>query len=192
MSLFHPGGLQRDCLLRVCCCSSLPWVWVSIGKWSLAGKLSAGCFIRVFSNYYKSTRYSVRVSTSTQLQKDPIAQLLVLTQSKGGGDLWERKPGRGPGRHNKSSTSPENLSLHNGRPAQVMWILLWWYQKNAAISLSGWNAFGVEEYSKSTCVVHVKQNLLKRKKLVKIAKLKSMCRKTARKKRQKREVEMRN
>ena len=66
------------------------------------------------------------------------------------------------------------------------------YQKNAAISLSGWNAFGVEEYSKSTCVVHVKQNLLKRKKLVEIAKLKSMCRKTARKKRQKREVEMRN
>ena len=116
---------------------------------------------------------------------------IVLTQSKGGGDLWERKPGRGPGRHYKSSTSPENLSLHNGRPAQVMWILLWWYQKNAAISLSGWNAFGVEEYSKSTCVVHVKQNLLKRKKLVEIAKLKSMCRKTARKKRQKREVEMR-
>ena len=106
---------------------------------------------------------------------------IVLTQSKGGGDLWERKPGRGPGRHYKSSTSPENLSLHNGRPAQVMWILLWWYQKNAAISLSGWNAFGVEEYSKSTCVVHVKQNLLKRKMLVEIAKLKSTCRKKGQK-----------
>ena len=108
------GGFQRDCFLRICCCSCLPWVWVSIGISRIDDDLN---IILSLHGKYGRGWGGGGVPPKIVMNMIMMTTLDICQQRyKGGGDIRRRGF-----RSNQSSTTSQNLPLHHGRSAQVQY-----------------------------------------------------------------------